>query len=268
MMTTRYNMVFGMNVTHTYFQEGICTCLGFEPTAATAALMSRYGFKIRKQDYGFDLYSSSAQPLDILLPYITSATGERTFEFDMNISDELFYSYTNFPVALQGQMVFDTANISGGVLKMDLRSKANGAAGLLTVNFDDIVTGVPVFKISFESRSTQWQYYVVNRSAMPLNNPGISGKPGITFEGPQQVVIATGEDALLFSSGGTLLPLTNWPQYKFDLVNYATSSGNAAAVKQGARTVFRGLPVPNPAYFNISQVNGSSQVSSPIYVYI
>jgi hypothetical protein len=139
--------------------------------------------------------------------------------------------------------------------------------GRVRFYFADLVAS-PAFEIRFSARATQWQYYIINRSAAQLDNPSITGKAGIPFEGPTEVTIASGQQALFFSTGENLLPLSLSPKYRFDLVNTAATDNGSAARKSNAKVIFKGLPDADPKNIGIVRINGNTQVSTPIYVYV
>jgi len=68
---------------------------------------------------------------------------------------------------------------------------------------------------------------------------------------------------MLFSSGTNLLPLSEIPKYKFDLVNNS-AAGDLSATKKlsTGKVVFKGLPNPDPGNTGIIVLNGQKQSSS------
>jgi hypothetical protein len=177
-------------------------------------------------------------------------------------------------------LIYDTHAASNiykeGIVYLDEYFSENESApdfGSLIIHFDDILKfradkGYTQFGISFEARSTQWQYYVINKTSIQLDNPAI-GKTDINFTGPQNVVLGNGEQAILFSSGDHLIPLSEIPKYKFDLVNTpATNDRIQIKNKSASKLIYKGLPNPNPERIGITKVNGQNQVSSPIYIYV
>lgn len=278
MMQSNYIKVFSAEVFHTYFQDDICRCLRFVASDATAKLGKR-GFHMRNKVNGFDLYFNGMQTLAETFSYITQTTGLEYFEFNAITSDPEFTMFTDISPDWLGQLLFDSSSTSNEyangavVLKENLYPYPDERyVAILKIYFRDILNnqanGAPVaFEMRLNARSTQWQYYIINRSAVPLDNPAISGKSGIKFDGPENVTIQSGQRALLFSSGANLLPLSLAPKYKFDLVN-TTTSVESAVKKSGQKVLFKGLPNADPKNIGIVNVNGKSEVSSPIYVYV
>lgn len=139
---------------------------------------------------------------------------------------------------------------------------------LLTIHFADIIEqaagACAQFAIRYAARATQWQYFVVNKGALKLDNPAITGKADINFEGPESVTIPSGQQAMLFTSGGNLIPLSEHPRYKFDLVNNPAG----ATTRPAARTIVRGLPGPAPWRIGSTLIGANNQCISSMYVYL
>ncbi|HEY0175155.1 MAG TPA: hypothetical protein VGC08_02180 [Pedobacter sp.] len=179
-----------------------------------------------------------------------------------------------------GQLVYDSHNNSLGTnnnvqLNADLSGDAGTACmGKIMLYFDDILkfsteTGYTQFDIRYQARATQWQYFVINRSSVLLTDPAISGKDNISFEGPENVFTASGQAALLFSSGTHLIPLSEQSSYRFDLVNRPASAGESSGSKPVTpKIIVKGLPNPDPQW--IGRVTGDvkGQLSSPMYIYL
>jgi len=276
-MSRGYQSLFGLEVFHSYFQQNICRCLEFNAEADTVKLMKRFRFVIRRKVNGFGLYSDSEQSAEQQFNYIQQATGLDSFSFEIRTTDPDFNFFTELPPDWVGQMNYDSNNASLTDGRVQLNEEPDGTTGdayigRIILRFDDILrfsdqTGYPTFAISYQARATQWQYFVINRSSVPLNEPSISGKGDITFDGPQNVVTAAGEAALLFSSGANLLPLSEQVIYKFDLVNLPSSTDGTSGKPLTPRVIIKGLPNPAPQWIGTVK-DDTSQLSSPMYVYL
>jgi hypothetical protein len=277
MIQNSFKIAFSVQVFHSYFDQDICSCLQFNPGAVTRQLIKRFNFKLKSKINGFDFYTSCNSAIPAFLQYISSATQQSFFDFDITTNNANFYHFTNLPVSWLGQLIYDSqAKLStcadGSVQLAETLSAntSNTSIGSLTVRFDDIINNVPaLFTINYQARATQWQYYIINKSALALENPAISGKTDIKFDGPQNVTIESGDQAILFSSGSNLLPLSQIPAYRFDLVNNQLSNSNELSKKtSAAKTIFKGLPNPDPGWIGMVNINTEIQVSSPMYIYV
>lgn len=276
MIKSNYTRIFSLAAYHTYFENDICTCLQFTPDGTTTVLLERYGFKMREGINGFDFFFNGTGSPAGILNYVAKVTGQNYFEFTITSTNEAFLLFTDLSVDWLGQIEFNSASPSnqttnGTIVLSEILSPCALASdpGVVRIYFADILSGnCPAFEIRLNARSTQWQYYIVNKSALELDSPAISGKPATGFTGPENVTIPTGQSAMLFSSGD-LLPLSEVPKYKFDLVNNsAAANPSSAQIKTNGKVIFKGLPNPDPGNVGIVMINGQKKTASPIYVYV
>ncbi len=280
MSNSQYKIIFTVGVFHSFFAHNECNCLQFVPTPETQSVLRRYGFKINPSVNGFGLYTNSTDNLENYLTYISSASGLNKFEFNIESVDADFQIYTNLPVNWQGQLLFTSNNsqntaTSGSIqLQMNLEPGNDPSKiGTLNILFSDITSqtnkGNLNYEINFTARSTQWQYNIINQSNVELDQPSIKGKSEEVFDGPVSTNLANGQNALLFSSQN-LLPLSQVALYEFNLVNEQSKSTTNSQLKKisGSATVFKGLPNASPSHFSITEMNGETVISSPMYIYI
>ena len=278
MIQSNYKIVFKVQVFHSYFENSFCNCLQFKPTNETMELLNRFGFKLRNYPNGFDLYTNSNNSLKSLFQYISNTTDQRVFDFDIESDNPGFNCFTNLPADWIGQILFDSSSPSNNfengslVLATGFSKKMTSLlTGKLSVQFDDILkyTGDKQYAdltIQFETRNTQWQYFIVNKSALHLTNLFIKGN-NIEFNEPENVTIQSGQQALMFSSGEHFLPLSKKPKYRFSLFEH--SAEETGTIKKAAdKIIFKGLPNPDPLRINIADMNGKQHVSSPMYVFV
>lgn len=277
-MRSSYKRVFATDVFHTYFGNDICRCLRFEPSPETL-VMGKRGFYMRNKVNGFDFYFNGSAPLAETFAYITHTTGTTCFEFLVSSTNPSFNLFTDIPVDRMGQLLFDSSaaqntfdngTVTLGPIPHD--ADAEKYVATIRIGFADILkysadNTALTFAIRFNARATQWQYYIIQRGAAQHGELSIAGKPEVGFDGPQTVTIQSGQQALLFTSGSNLLPLSLAPNYKFDLVSSPQSSDTSVR-KTSPKVVLKGLPNADPANIGIVRVDGKAQVSSPIYVYV
>ncbi len=276
MSINSYHRLFQLHAFHGYFQQEICRCLEFNADADTLRLLNRFRLLIRRQVNGIGLYTDSLQSAGQLLSYIEQATGQNAFCFEIRTNNPGFNLFTALPPDWVGQLLYhssDSVTEDNAVL-LNARLSANAGTaclGKVTLSFADILKtgtgGQPDvnFKISFQARATQWQYFIVNRNQVPLNDPFIGGKEAIPFEGPVSVQTIAGEKALLFTSGNKLLPLSEEVLYRFDLLNRISGTENKAGKATASKTIIKGLPNPDPQW--IGQL-ANDQLCSPMYIYL
>lgn len=269
MMQTNYQAAFSVQVLHSYFEEQVCRCLQFAPSPATDKAMKKFDCRMRHRVNGFDLYINSKQSLGNVLNYIKQVTDQTFFEFLITTNDPNFISFTDLPVDWMGIIMYDSGdphNVQqGNLVQLNAQLVNNDAPSSianLKIQFDDIVNkeSYPQFRIDFNARSTQWQYFIINKNDLAFDAPAIT-KSEFDFNAAQQVVIDNGERAMLFSSGENLIPLSEIPKYKFDLVNNSSSA-------RSPKILFKGLPNPDVKRIGIVNVKGQKEFSSPMYVYL
>ncbi|MEO8240538.1 MAG: hypothetical protein ABI576_20705 [Flavobacterium sp.] len=279
MTNINYIKIFGTAAYHTFFDDGKCNCLHFIPNHKTNKTLKKFGFKINLISNGFDLYSNTTSSLSDLLDYISKTTQQDYFEFDIKCSNPNFILFTAIPVNWIGAINYSSQdpknqNDNGTIiLSQTLENEIMPSHfGHLKIYFADILkeqnnaSGI-LFKINFTARATQWQYYFINKNAVTLNNPSITEKENIQFNGPKTVTIQTGETALLFTSDKTFIPLSEKPKYKFDLITKSVSNpSNQNNTK--SKIIIKGLPVPDVSRIGIIENNDQNQVASPMYIYL
>ena len=274
-------LAFKVDVFHTYFENGICSCLEFSMGNVTKNILKRFDCKISNRINGFDFYINSKNDLPLFFDYIKKTTNEIFFDFQIKSTNKYFFFFTDFPTDWVGQITYcsqaDSNLLEDNIVQLTetlSEKRTTTTLGKMVIYFDDILKcknerDCGNFKINFNARATQWQYYIINKNKVLLNHPAVVGKLGIKFEGPENVIIETGELCMLFSSGSQLIPLNEKPIYSFDLVNevkvLADKSGNKISTP---KVVFKGLPSPDPK--NMKKTLGvlNNIIISPMYVYI
>lgn len=95
-MQTNFQILFSVRVTHKYFENDVCNCLQFSPKGTTENMLTKHGFKLRKNIDGFDLFSSSDIAGSDLLNYLKATSGRDYFDFDINNTNFNFVFLLNF----------------------------------------------------------------------------------------------------------------------------------------------------------------------------
>ncbi|MFN6945484.1 MAG: hypothetical protein ACK4ND_11090 [Cytophagaceae bacterium] len=120
---------------------------------------------------------------------------------------------------------------------------------------------IPTFryKIFFRERQTFWKYFVVPKYSNSLKSSSIdTGSEEVTFSNPEEVTMANGEKAYVFTSE-TRIPIQEVSSYKFQLKN---NSGLAA------KTILNRLPAASFEVIKPESRNIDSKIFSEIIVYI
>ncbi|TCN59972.1 hypothetical protein D0809_08585 [Flavobacterium circumlabens] len=273
-----YIKAFDVMVYHTFFDTGKCNSLHFIPDPVTETVFRKFGVRMNRISNGFELFLKSNSSLTDTLHYISKTTSLDYFEFNIESDNPFFALFTAMPINFAGQLTYTSQDPknqdSNGVVVLNetlQQEQSNSFLGSLRISFEDLTktadTSPSHFEIKFTARATQWQYYVINKNAVPLNHPVINEKGKMQFDGPQQVVVPTGEKALLFTSGETDLPLSEKPKYKFDLISQKEPT-ESDQKNSGGKVLLKGLPVPDVSRIGIIGSTGTIQVTSPMYIYL
>ncbi|GGB79254.1 hypothetical protein GCM10007424_19270 [Flavobacterium suaedae] len=270
MRKSNYIPVFSLSVSHSYFADGICRGINFQPCGTTLLLTDRYNFKYRSLPDGFAWYAGTADTLEQFLNSIAKTIGQTYFEFEITVTPN-FYNYTTLPENTINEQVYNSNNATDNILNSVSTGESGNCFGKLIINFDDILkvntTENPAsYIIQFEAKKTQWQYYIINRSKVECNNLAITGKENITFQGPDTITTAGGEQAILFTSGDVLIPLKEKPEYSLSLISQPEQTNSK--IKSSNKIIYKGLPTPTPDNIGFAKGNKLDSIASPMYVYI
>lgn len=279
MIQSNFIKAFGIMAYHSFFDNNKCNCLHFTPNHTTDITLRKFGFKMNPFSNGFELFSNTNSSLSDLLDYITKTTQQDYFEFDITSGNPNFMLFTALPINWLGEINYSSRdpkneiNTDSILLNQTLETKLiSPFFGHVKIYFDDLQKTQNnaeslLFHINFTARATQWQYYFINKNEVQLTNPLIVEKGSVQFDGPKKVTLQTGEQALLFTSGNTNILLSEKPKYKFDLVNQNTPNDSSQINSRG-KVILKGLPVPDVSRIGIVGNSQTSQVTSPMYIYL
>jgi len=272
-MSTTYTSLFKVSVSHSYYASNVCECMLYEASSETSAIFQKYGILLRIEQSGFEVYTTTGQSIETYLKYITQASGQNAFEFYGVTTDANFYNFTNVLMDEIGvltyesdQTVLDTSSKSIQLQETFVPVTTTQHALAITIQFEDIIrlqqtNDQIAFNISLQARETQWNYYIINNSNQEYNQLEIqSTEPTIEFSGSTEVTLQNGQNALLFTSTNSKIPLKNEVAYQFNLIN---TKKTIAGERQ--EIIIKGLPIPNPQNL---QIQNDHTIASLMYVYI
>jgi hypothetical protein len=267
-----YTSLFKITVAHSYYASGICECLHYKASADTQTLMDKYGFALKVTTKGFQVYTTTHQSVENYLNYITQVSENTAFAFAGITSDQNFYNFTNVPIDQLGVPTYTSTNTENVATNETIQlaetfvtNTTTQEAVSITITFDDLIrlhktSNNVQFNIQMNARETQWNYYVINNSNQEFKQLAIQSNNEIQFSEPTAVTLQNGQNALLFSSETTKIPLKNTVQNTFNLINTkSTLTG------ERTETIIKGLPIPNPQNL---QVNNDHTIASLVYLYI
>ncbi len=245
-----YKKYIDVTVHHGYFNSGPCTALRFEPNEETIRVIARFGMVFQPKANGFSLFTSKKFDFS----YLKDTLEFTHFEFEMRQTDSNFLAYTDFDPDWNGFISYSVVE-QALVPEYETEKRAllgNAILGSVTIGVDQGGT----YEITFQARSTVWDYYIINQSSLDLDSSVITTKSGDQFPEPIPAHTISDLETLLFSSGDQLYPLTQKPEQFFQL-------------RVGSKVLFKALPVPIVDNFEIESVDSTNKrVRSPMLVYV
>ena len=268
-MVSSYKKILAVNVYHTFYKDGLCKDVIYQPTAKTKNIFDRYGLKLKNSTTGFDLYLPSNLVLHSFLEYISRATPQTSFNFEIVTNTPQFYEFTNWPVNKDGYYFCSSSNVqmkeeSKEFVKVFKPQNSSKIVSEIEVRFQDFKeTSKAIFSLQFESRITEWNYLIVNQSNRYFEKLQIEGSTQIKFSDPETIILENGEKAISFVSNSSEIALHEIPQYKFNLTGIISNNG----VKR-TQIIYKGLPTPNLSIIKLIKEGKKNTVRSLMYVYI
>ncbi|MEZ4779140.1 MAG: hypothetical protein R2786_07120 [Flavobacteriaceae bacterium] len=261
MATTSFTPVFQLNVFHEYFDSGRAEDITLIPTAETLAFMKHMGmvFRTINSESQVFIYTDSIATFQ---QEISVPNAINFLEFTLAIQDPNFYIYTEFPTTENVSYVYTSEYIlkkpEQTIQLLPVQETKQNQFGRVRIFLKDLIafqSQTLHYSIHFEARATCWDYYIINRSGLLLDNLRLETNADFSFEGPTHVSLQNWEETLLFTSGAVRLKLSETPKYKFNLQLLSP-------------TLIQALPNPNPSHIQVFNENNEEHFSSPIYIYI
>lgn len=275
-MNDQLKILFEINLIHHYFKDNEQLGLVITPDDSTAEMFKNIGFMYQSIQNQFKLFFNASSDLSNQLSKIKKVTQKNYFEFRI-ISNRLdFDLYTELPPNLNGTINYSNKNVSSIAEKLQLvpvynQLNENYTVGIIKIYFDELIEQFFEechYSITFHARKTQWNYYIINRSHIELNNPFIKMENSNLFGDSEHVTLPTGDQALLFSSGKNLIPLTNVSKQRFDLADYVVQPNEIFIAQKKVKYIYSGLPIATPSNTIVKRKDDEVVYTSNMYVYI
>jgi hypothetical protein len=269
---------------HQYYDDGLWQTLSLKPDGDSAAFFQRYRLLLRENWQGIGLYYFGSGPFDGFMAALPDLLAGRYLRFYLHNTDPYYANISDLPLNWAGQINYDSQDVSQSnddpkvqILNRQLAPRTiseSGVIGQIIIAPVDLqAQQAPTFVIKMAARLTHWYYYLCNRSQRHFNQLSVHNNSGIVFQPPQSVTIATGEAAMLFSSGEQAFALKQSVSEPFNLVNLMDEADASSAVDGlNSQVLIEGLPIPPTDQLRIDQHNrsddGTPYVYSPMYIYI
>lgn len=257
----KYKEIATVEIKHEYYnrQNGADSKFVIKPNFETEQWMKPLGIIWRLTNDVLRI----VLPESIDWPSIIAQESDRELTFELEVSDPLFFNFTDFPIGQLGQQIFKKGSESaseGAVISLVDSFKENSnpgkVAALIELSLSDLGGTSPIqYKVEFRSRKVTWKYNFVVQNQAENTNYELSGKSSELFSGPENVTLVNGQQAIQFTSDNNLFPFLEI--YEMDL-----------SLKSNGQTLIAHLPVANPQSLEKSKENDQIEIYSAIYVYI
>ena len=272
------SLLFQIEFRHDYYSDGRFQDITVTADKDTQTLIDRYQLITRLENSVFSCYATNNSPPGDFLRYLSELYHNKPFIFHLNSSMRDFNIITDLPLDWSGQIILNNDNVvkdekDNIELKQVLSTRMvhdDNRISVIRLFPGEIFSGNDgnnKYLVKFVSRKTRWQYFVINRSQIKLNQPEITNENNVVFFRRDNALTPTGENALRFDSGDFVFPIRQAPVEQFDLVDsIETSSGeNAQRIEN---VLIKGLPTPKNNQINVAAVKGEQRVYSDVYVYL
>lgn len=271
-MASKYNILFGITITHSYFPDEIARGFSLVPDDATRHLMLRLGLVFRSSGNRFSVFfdaqfaGNSRLREEVLM-------NTATLVFHLSNNDALFLNYTgNIEPVNMSKAVFLFSNLTGGGELRDglINAQAVSTADMITTDqmeepaftkpFGQVRVRLhaglhELLTIPFQSKATFWRYILTSEHLKTLVNPAIIHKDTKqAFLGPEVLVLPDQREALVFRSA-TPVQMSALPNKSFQLLeNYEPVSGRG-------RVIMNMMPNPNNSTINLLPGSGTEKLN-------
>ncbi|MFT5822752.1 MAG: hypothetical protein ACI8ZM_004009 [Crocinitomix sp.] len=258
-----YSKIAELQLKHTYFTSTLCPALSLKPTKNTATVMAKYNFVVREINGAYSLVCEDQENLKTYLDYITLVTEMDSFNFELVVEDANFFIFSNLPTDNLGTYVYSTGNQeSDGVLKPELNTDT-GVFSNVKFRFEDLAQNTNgSYQIQFQASTSIWNYIIINRSELNVENCYIKTNDENEFNSPVEMTLPTGDKAISFSSSKPI-SMTQTSKVSYNLAQTSQNSNLPSG-----KIIFKGLPIAGPINTSINKQNGEDQYVSSLYIYI
>lgn len=245
-----------------------------QPSSETLQILKKYQMVFRTDTGVFTVLYPEDATKPKLREAIADAMGDAGMVFSMNAELPDFYNVTNLPLTFRGPLIFSSSDIA---MKDDTAvfvtqtpeepSSTVAATGAITIRKNelfnsDYTLNITNYAVALEARKTHWNYYIIDRSGIGLENTRVTNGKGIDFEAPVVQKLPNNQEAMLYSSGTYEFAFSERPEHRFDLVQMTDE------MSSNSKTIFKGLPVAAGTQILTSEQDGQSYIYSAIYVYV
>ncbi len=284
------SLIFAINITHQYYQQSFESTDNYSneyplmlvPDERTERFIQRYQLLRLQTDGYFALYHMGPGPGEHFAQALATLLEDQPMVLYVQSRDPDFITVSDVPVNWYGLMAYSSNQVGesvGAAEAVPMQQTLEGPVSPMTGKAGNKVGKVSIYpqslsqnrqyQIAIAARQTHWHYYVFNRSQLHFNELLITNRQGLAFTNAGEVTLQNGEQATLFKSPGSPLPLQGSKQTHFDLLNLLSGGTTGEANAQAnSNVLIKGLPIPPTNRIDVTELNGQPYVYSQMYVYL
>ncbi|QMV15974.1 hypothetical protein [Vibrio spartinae] len=280
-------MLFSLRLQHQYFRQAQWLGTRLIPDTQTRGWMSRFQLQLRSNLNCWSLYGFALSGRSAVLDGLTLLSDGQPLRFWICQPLDNFVLLTALPTNWQGllhydnrQIVTDHQNIvtdhQNHEVQPDSVSLVMGhvpfdhapdGAVAEVLFYPEALTKYAHYTISLQSRTSRWEYRMVQQGQLKLHQPQVVDESGeFKFPAPTRYETATGESGWRMSSGSQRLPLAQVPEQRFKLIDKQVIDAQTGQSIQ--RTILPALPTPGTDQFHVEQAQEEGDLVSVMYVYL
>lgn len=258
-----------LKISHSYFKNNAMPGLSLIPDEDTEKFFKRYQIEVDRHESSFSLFYLGINKN--FLANIELLLDNKPLNFTLSYSGKNFSVITELPSSLLGNITYTAEKNIAGELTPDFKGPKsyNGSIADISIKSEYICPKAAAsdYCINFKCRKVQWNYYIIKNKALKLHNSKIVGKDYI-FSNSESIQLPSGEQALHFSSGEQLLPLQQYYENSFDLIDnlgHPSLGGNSLSALR-VKTLITSLPTPKTNKITVTA--DKKFLRSEMYVYL
>lgn len=266
--------LFQLRLQHGFFNDQQWLNAELLADQATQELIQRYQWQLIQQRNVWSLYSHAMTGRETFLSHLAGFLDGQSLRFWILQPLPNFITFTDLPLDWQGLLSFSTQTAlpskDNQLPHLPFTTSPFGAApehavGVIDLYINDLLTQ-PSYQIQLHTRKTYWEYRLIQRHQVRLQQPEILNHHGErVFSKPEKYVTDAGETAWRVSSGQQQLPMQQVPNTMLKLVDNQLVDVHAGRSVQ--RTVLNALPTPRTDQIQ-PHTEQPTQALSVVYVYL
>ncbi|MDW6002488.1 hypothetical protein [Vibrio mangrovi] len=271
-------MLFSLLLQHHFFCQAQWLGAQLVPDRETRQWMSHFQMQLTSNLNCWSLYGYAIPGRSAFLQGLTQLTEGNPLRFWICQPLENFVMLTDLPVNWKGLLHYDNRQITSGNLQQaEHQQQSELVAAHVPFNhapdgavaevlfYPDKLMVQESYAITLQSRSSRWEYRVIQRGQLKLHQPQVVDESGtLNFPEPVRYETEAGESGWRVNSGSQRLPLAQVPEQRFKLIDKQVIDAQAGQTIQ--RTILPALPAPGTDQFCMEQEEGD--LISVMYVYL